>query len=156
MPAEGLQVNRYDKAIKLMTERFTRDCPISVATMDGTQPYVRTVDGYYEDGAFYVVTYTLSTKMKQIAANPQVAVCGEWFTALGVGENLGHVLDERNAAMMAKLREAFAAWYSNGHVNESDPNTCLLRVRLTTGVLTDQEKKYSDWRYCIDFANQSA
>ena len=32
--------------------------------------------------------------------------------------------------MMEKLRKVFAGWYTNGDVNESDPNTCLLRIRL--------------------------
>jgi uncharacterized pyridoxamine 5'-phosphate oxidase family protein len=38
---------------------------------------VRTVNSYYEDGAFYVVTYALSGKIKQIQKNANVAVCGE-------------------------------------------------------------------------------
>ena len=149
-------MNRYDDAIKIMNERFGRDMFISIATMDGNRPSVRTVDGYYEDGAFYVVTYTLSNKMRQIEANSEVAVCGEWFTAHGVGENLGHVRDGRNAAIMAKLREAFAMWYNNGHVNEDDPNTCVLRVRLKNGVLVDHEQKYGAGRYEVDFVNRTA
>lgn len=42
----------------------------------------------------------------------------------------------------ALLRAAFAAWYANGHTNEADPNTCLLRVRLTDGVLFAEGKRY--------------
>ena len=149
-------MSKYDDAIKIMIERFARDCLISVATVDGACPYVRTVDGYYEDGAFYIVTYALSRKMKQIEANPEVAICGEWFTAHGIGENLGYVRDESNAAIMAKLREAFAAWYGNGHVNEDDPNTCVLRIRLTNGIIIDQEKKYGEWQYKVDFVKRTA
>lgn len=149
-------MNRFDDVERLMDERFGHDNPISVATLDGNRPSVRTVDGYYEDGAFYAVTYALSGKMRQIQANPQVAICGEWFTAHGVGENLGHVREERNAAMMAKLRAAFAEWYENGHVDESDPNTCLLRIRLTDGVLNDQEKRYGAWQYSVDFVGRTA
>jgi len=149
-------MGKYDDAIKIMTERFGHDSLISVATVDDMRPYVRTVDGYYEEGAFYVVTYALSSKMKQMEAHPEVAVCGDWFTAHGIGENLGHVRDERNAAIMAKLREAFAAWYSNGHVNEDDPNTCVLRIRLTNGVIIDHGKKYGEWQYSVDFVNRTA
>lgn len=125
------------EAAPLMAERFGHDTLLSVATLDPetNRPCVRIVDAYYEDGAFYVVTYALSGKMKQLAVNPQAAVCGEWFTAHGVGENLGHVLAPENAAMMDKVRNAFAAWYDNGHTNEADPNTCLLRIRLTDGTL---------------------
>jgi len=149
-------MTKFDSAIKIMSERFAHDSLIAIATTEGTRPFVRTVDAYFEDGAFYVVTYTLSNKMKQIAANPDVAVCGDWFTAHGIGENLGHVLAEDNAAMMAKLREVFSAWYTGGHVNEEDPNTCLLRVRLTNGVIIDNDKKYGEWRFEVDFANKTA
>ncbi len=34
--------------------------------------------------------------MEQKKKNPEVAVCGEWFTAHGIGENLGYVRDEKN------------------------------------------------------------
>ena len=141
-----MSINRYDEAIQILTERFGRDREISVATLDRNRPAVRLVNGYFEDGSFYVVTYALSDKMRQVNDNPEVAVCGEWFTAHGVGENLGHVLDGRNAGIMVKLRAAFAGWYGNGHTDESDPNTCVLRVRLTDGVLFNQGTRYD-----IDF-----
>lgn len=144
-------MERYEKALQILSERFGRDTLLSLATAEDNRPSVRIVDGYYEDGAFYVVTYARSGKMKQIQSNPEIAVCGEWFTAHGVGENIGHVRDERNAAVMGKLREAFAAWYNNGHVNEDDPNTCILRIRLRDGVLFDHGTKYE-----IDFVNATA
>jgi general stress protein 26 len=131
-----------EKALSLMTERFGQDTLLSVATTDGNRPSVRIVDAYYEDGAFYIVTYALSGKMKQIKINPTVGVCGEWFTAHGFGENLGHVLLPQNAVMMAKLRAVFAEWYDNGHTNESDPNTVLLRIRLTDGILFHHGEKF--------------
>jgi len=148
-------MGKYDDAVKIMTERFSHDCLISVATVDGGKPYVRTVDGFYENGAFYTVTYALSKKIKQIQANPEVAVCGDWFTAHGIGENLGWVRDERNAEMMKKLREVFSSWYKNGHVNESDQNTCLLRIKLSNGDLIDNDKKYGEWLFKVDFINKT-
>ncbi|MDE6596651.1 MAG: pyridoxamine 5'-phosphate oxidase family protein, partial [Oscillospiraceae bacterium] len=70
---------------KIMEERFGKDSIIALATVENGTPYVRNVDGYYEDGAFYVLTHVLSYKMKQIEKNPVVAIAGEWFTAHGVG-----------------------------------------------------------------------
>jgi len=78
--------------------------------------------------------------------NPEVAVCGEWFTAHGAGENIGHPRDVKNAELMSKLRTVFAEWYDNGHTDENDPHTCILRVRLTEGILFSNGKKYE-----IDF-----
>lgn len=130
----------------ILAERFGKDSLIALATVKDGIPHVRTVDAVYIDGAFYVVTYGLSGKMQQILKNPVVALSGEWFTAHGIGENLGHVLLPENKAVMDILRAAFAAWYGNGHTNEEDPNTCLLKIKLTDGVL------FADGtRYDIDF-----
>lgn len=126
----------------IMMERFGKDSLIALAMVDNGIPSVRTVDAVYIDGAFYVVTYLLSAKMRQIAKDPTVAVCGEWFTAHGIGENLGYVLREENRAVMEILRIAFAAWYDNGHVSETDINTCLLKIRLTDGVLFSNGTRY--------------
>lgn len=134
------------KAQEIMNERFQKDSLIALATLDGDKPSVRTVNSYYEDGAFYVITYALSNKMKQIQKNSTVAICGDWFTAHGVGENLGHILDEKNAKIIAKLRAAFAEWYNNGHTNEADPNTCILCIHLTDGILMNHGTRYE-----IDF-----
>jgi Pyridoxamine 5''-phosphate oxidase. len=143
------------EVLSIMTERFGHDTLLSLATIvtcnsiDKTRPAVRTVNSYYEDGAFYIITYALSNKMKQIEACSEVAICGDWFTAHGIGENLGYVRDEKNAKIMTKLRAAFAEWYDNGHTDESDPNTCLLRIRLTDGVLFHHGTKYE-----IDFSKK--
>ena len=137
-----------DKISAILDERFgnNRDNLIALATLDGDSPAVRAVDAYYQDGCLYTVTYALSGKMQQIARNPKVAICGDWFTACGVGENMGHILLPENATLAEKLRAAFAAWYSNGHTNEADPNTIILRIRLTDGVLF-----HHGTRYEIDF-----
>lgn len=135
-----------NEAIKIMNERFHHDCLIAIATVSDGIPYVRTVNSYYEAGCFYTITHALSGKIRQIAEHPTVAICGDWFTAHGIGENLGWIRDERNIVIANKLRAAFASWYDNGHTDETDPNTIILRIRLTNGVLLSNGKKYE-----IDF-----
>ncbi len=155
-------MNKYEEAMKLLDEKLgNKDGLISLSTIalqpgaDGrSRPAARLVDAYYEDGAFYTVTYATSGKMREIAQNPEVAVCiiVENFTADGIGENLGWVCDEKNAKMMAKLRTIFAAWYYQAN-NDEDHNTCLLRVRLTKGLWNDAHKGI---RNEIDFINKTA
>ena len=130
----------------IMDERFGHDNLIALATVDGASPAVRTVNAYYEDGCFYTVTYALSGKIQHIAKNPQVAICGDWFTARGFGENMGHILLPENADMADKLRKVFSEWYGNGHINEADPNTIILRMKLSEGVLFNHGTRYD-----IDF-----
>ena len=96
------------KPEEILKQRFGKDSLIALATVENGIPHVRTVDAVYIDGAFYVVTYSLSGKMQQIEKNPTVAISGEWFTAHGVGENLGHVLLHENKEIMDILRAAFA------------------------------------------------
>lgn len=134
------------KAQEIMNERFNHDTLIALATIDEDKPCVRAVNSYYENGSFYVITYARSKKMKQIQKNSTVAICGDWFTAHGIGENLGHILDKKNDEIASKLRVAFAEWYNNGHTNENDPNTCILLIRLTDGVLFSHGTRYD-----IDF-----
>ena len=54
---------------RLMTERFGIDDVIVLTTLEDGIPYVRYVNAYYENGAFYGITYGLSNKMRQIEKN---------------------------------------------------------------------------------------
>ena len=138
------KLNERTEAILLA--RFGKDSLMGLATCADNIPYVRTVDAYYENGAFYVLTYALSGKMQQIARNPVVALSGDWFTAQGKGVNLGYFGKPQNAAIAQKMRKVFAAWIDNGHNDFSDENTCILRIDLTSGVLFDNGTRYE-----IDF-----
>ena len=134
--------NIPQEAEAVLLERFGKDSIISVATTIDNIPYVRNVDAFYEDGSFYVLTYALSNKMKQIAANPSVAISGFWFTAHGTGYNLGYFGKAENAEIAKKMRTVFSAWIDNGHNNFDDVNTCILRIDLTEGVLFTPDARY--------------
>ena len=126
----------------ILLERFGRDSIIALATSANNIPSVRSVNAFYEDGAFYVLTYALSGKMQQIQQNPVVAISGDWFTAHGMGENLGWFQRPENAHLAARMRQVFAAWIDNGHNNFEDTNTIILRIRLTHGVLFSHGTRY--------------
>ncbi len=131
---------------QIMNERFGKDSVIALATVENGIPYVRNVNAYYEDEAFYVITYGLSAKMRQIAHSPVVSVAGEWFTAHGTGENLGYFGNPENAEIAGKLKKVFAEWIDNGHNDFGDVNTCILRIKLTDGILLSHGTRFE-----IDF-----
>ncbi|MBW4844823.1 MAG: pyridoxamine 5'-phosphate oxidase family protein [Lachnospiraceae bacterium] len=154
-------MSNYEEGLKLIEEKFGngKDNIISLATIarepgaNGMpRPVVRSVDAYYEDGTFYVVTHGKSNKMQQISQNSEVSVsgCFEMFTANGVGKNLGWVLDPKNAEIRTKLRTAFSEWYDMAN-NEKDENCCFLAIRLTKGTLN-----INHWEklYHMDFVNK--
>lgn len=100
------------------------------------------MNAYYENGAFYVITYALSNKMQQIEKNSNVSVCAEWFTARGKGENLGYFGKADNAEIAGKLKKEFAAWIDNGHNNFEDENTIILKIKLEDAVLFSYGTRY--------------
>ena len=130
------------EAEKVMIERFGKDTVLALATAEHEVPYVRNVNAYYEDGSFYIITYALSNKMKQIEKNPNVAITGDWFTAHGKGINLGYFGKEENRRIAEKLKIAFAEWIDNGHNNFDDENTIILCVELTDGLLFSHGTRY--------------
>lgn len=154
-------MSRYEEGLKIIEERCGngKDNLIALSTIalepnaDGKpRPYVRDVDAMYEDGVFYITTWAKSTKMQQIAKNPEVAfaVCGEWFSGNGIGENLGWVLDPKNAELRAKLRRTFAEWYDDAN-NEQSENCIILAVRITRATVL---KDHGAVRYDMDFVNK--
>ena len=116
------------EAEKIMIERFGKDTVIALATVEQEVPYVRKVNAYYEDGSFYIITYALSNKIKQIEKNPNVAIAGEWFTAHGKGKNLGYFGKEENRTIAEKLKSVCAQWIDNGDNDFDDENTIILCV----------------------------
>jgi len=154
-------MNKYNDEMKRLDEKCgNKGGLISLSTIaqapnaeGNCRPDARIVSALYEDGAFYTVTYATSNKMQQIAQNAEVAVCVivENFTARGIGENLGWVCDEKNAEMMAKLRVAFAEWYDEAN-DDDDRNTCLLCVRLTSGLWYNA---HTGEKTAIDFVNKT-
>lgn len=129
---------------EILKERFSKDSLMALATVDAEGiPWVRTIDAIYYEGSFYTITYALSNKMQHIRCNSTVAISGEWFSGHGIAENLGHVRLESNNEIAEKLRAAFAAWYDNGHTNEEDPNTVILRIKLIDGILFANGIRYA-------------
>lgn len=105
-------------------------------------PYVRYVNAYYENGAFYVITYALSNKIKHLENNPVIAIAGGWFTAHGKGINLGYFGKEENHRIAKRLKEVFSEWIDNGHTDLEDENTVILCVELTDGLLLSHGTRY--------------
>lgn len=132
-----------EKHIEILNERFSKDSLMALATIDiNGAPWVRTIDAIFYEDSFYTVTYALSNKIKHIESNPNVAISGEWFSGHAIGENLGHIKSAQNQKIADKLRSAFSAWYNNGHINEDDPNTVILRMKLTDGILFSNGTRY--------------
>ncbi len=157
-------MSKYENAMKLMDERLGNDKEevIAIATISlssnssgNPRPAVRMVCAYYEEGVFYVSTDAKKNKMLQIEKNNEVSVCGfDWYAFHGVAENLGWVKEEKNAKIRAKFKKVFD-WF-NEVGDEDNPSSIVLRISLTEGTIIDNENKYGEGQYQIDFINKTA
>ena len=130
------------EAEAIMAQRFGKDTVLALATALGETPHVRSVNAYYENGAFYIVTDSRSQKMAQIRQNPRVAVAGEWFTGHGHAEDLGPFDRGENRDIANTLRQVFASWLMNGHTDPAAEETHILRVTLRDGLLLSHGTRY--------------
>ena len=157
-------MSKYENAMKIMEERSGngKEEVIALSTISlssnaagNPRPAVRMVCAYYEDSVFYVSTDAKKNKMLQIEKNNEVSVCGlGWYAFQGRAENLGWVKDEKNAEIRAKFKKIFD-WFDEVG-DEDNPNSIVLRISLTEGTITDNEKKYGERQYEIDFINKTA
>ncbi|MDV3426211.1 MAG: pyridoxamine 5'-phosphate oxidase family protein [Bacillota bacterium] len=142
--------NYFDEAAEVMRELYGKDTVISLATVNGDKAGIRMVNAYYKENAFYITTYALSNKIKEISKNPNAAINHSLLVAHGIGENLGHPLDEQNKALREELKRVFVKFYDK-HVDEQDKNTCILKISLTDALVFAH-----DYKYIINFESKTA
>ena len=70
-------MSNWEDSLQVMEELFAKDCQFALATVKDNVPSVRVVDTFYDDGAFYIVTYSKSQKAQEIASNENVSLCCE-------------------------------------------------------------------------------
>lgn len=143
-------MNYFDEAVTVMKDLYGHDVAMSLATVNGDKANIRIVNTYYKDNVFYITTYGLSNKIKEIAKNPNVALNHNLLVAHGIGENIGNPLEEHNRELREELKQVFFNFYDK-HVCEEDPHTCILKI-----VLTDAFVFANDYKYIIDFEQRTA
>ncbi len=144
-------MDNYQKAIQEMISLFGRDHQFCLATFSGDVPSQRFVDTYFDGGSFYVVTYALSQKVKELSANPNVSLCGRRMHSFsGRAYNIGHPLAPENAAIREKLVKVFGSWYFL-HNNEQDVNMCYIRIDPLRGFF-----HRDGFGYSVDFVSRTA
>ena len=143
-------MNYFNEAIMVMKELYGRDVAMPLATVNEDKANIRVINAYYKENAFYIMTYSLSNKIKEITKNPNVALNHNLFVAHGTGKNIGNPLDGKNRELREELKQVFCAFYDK-HVCEEDTNTCILKINLTDSLVFAH-----DYKYFIDFKHKTA
>lgn len=143
-------MNVYEEGLGVLETLFAKDYQFALATSNDNIPAVRFIDTFYDNGAFYIVTYGKSQKVKEIENNPVVALSKDLYHFTGIARNIGHPLSKQNLKIREKLIKIFEPWYF-AHNNENDENLCYIRVDLKNGLF------YKDGTgYKVDFDSKTA
>lgn len=131
----------YEESLKILSELYGKDSYFVLATAKDNIPSQRVVDIYYEDGAFWIVTYASSKKVKELDENPNVSFCNNFTNFKAKAYNVGHPLKEENKEIRETLTKVFAPWYF-AHNNEKDEHMCFVKAELTSGFFHTKGKGY--------------
>ena len=141
-------MNYFEEAVAAMKQLYSKDIPMSLATVRGGKPNARFVDLYFDGASSYLVTTRTSQKCEEIKENPMVALNYQLFVAHGVAYDIGSPLN--HPELREVLRKEFAPWYAK-HVDENNPDTCIIKIALTDAIVFLNGMKYK-----VDFSRQEA
>ncbi|WP_238859477.1 pyridoxamine 5'-phosphate oxidase family protein [Clostridium sp. YIM B02569] len=145
-----MKITSYENSLNILEVLFAKDYQFALATSNDNISSVRFVDTFYDNGAFYIVSYAKSQKVQEIEKNNKISMCNKLYRFTGIAHNIGHPLLEKNYGIRAKLIKAFEPWYFK-HNNENDENMCYVKIELKQGFF------YKDGTgYKVDFENRQA
>ena len=122
-------MSKYDDAINLMEERCGNDKEIVLALA--------------------TISHT-----GHVSGTPVSVASLDWYSLQGYAENLGWVKGENNAQIRSKFSKVFD-WFAEVG-DEDNRNSIVLRITPTKGTIIDNDRKYGESKYEVDFINRVA
>jgi len=127
----------------ILKEKYSDDTILLIATAKDNVPSVRSVDTFYHDGSFWIVTDLSCSYVKEIQSNKHVMISDGghnrfWCNA----EVAGHPLDEGNKAIREVFMKVFHNWYKEVN-NEELKSVCYIKVTPHKGYVHKDKLGYS-------------
>lgn len=129
--------------LDILSERYGQDTILLIATAKDNVPTVRSVDSFYYDGSFWIVTDTRTNYVQEILSNTYAMISDAghnrfWCEA----EMVGHPLDDKNLAIREVYMKMFHHWYKEVN-NEELKTTCFVKVTPYKGYLHKDKQGYN-------------
>lgn len=135
----------YQESIvpKILAERYCNDTILLVVTAKDNVPSVRSVDSFYYDGSFWVVTDLRCNYVQEIKSNKHVMISDGghnrfWCNAIVAG----HPLDEGNKEIREIYMKVFSHWYAEVN-NEELESVCYVKVTPYKGYVHKEKIGYT-------------
>ena len=133
---------KESKVLEYLKDRYQYDTIMLVATANNNVPSVRSIDTFYFEDSFYIVSDLSSTYVKELSNNQEVMISDgahNRFSCKAIV--LGHPLEEHNK----QIREVFLrifSWYKEVN-NEELESVCLIKATPYKGYFHKDRIGYS-------------
>lgn len=131
------------KIYEMIQERYSQDTVLLIATASDNVPSLRSVDTFFYEDSFWIVSGLEANYVQEIKNNP--------FTMISDGGHnrfrceavvTGHPLDEQNLEIREVFLQMFHHWYKE--VNNEDLKTvCYIKVTPYKGYFHKDKVGYS-------------
>jgi uncharacterized pyridoxamine 5'-phosphate oxidase family protein len=138
------KTNYKDSGInEILEEKYCNDTILLIATAKDSVPSVRSVDSFYHDGSFWIVTDTRANYVKEILNNKKVMISDAghnrfWCDAMVTG----HPLDDKNKSIREVFLTVFKNWYKEVN-NEELSSVCYIKATPYKGYVHKDKTGYS-------------
>jgi len=129
--------------LDIIQEKFQNDSIVLVVTAKDNVPTVRSVDSFFYQGSFWIVTDLNCNYVKEIQSNPYVMISDGghnrfWCKAYVTG----HPLDVVNKDIREVFLKVFHHWYKEVN-NENIPSVCYIKVTPYKGYVHKDKIGYT-------------
>lgn len=129
--------------IEILKEKYSNDTILLIATAKDNVPTVRSVDAFYYNGSFWIVTDLRCNYVKEIQSNGHVMISDGghnrfWCNAVVAG----HPLDDNNKDIREVFMKVFHNWYKDVN-NESLKSVCYIKADPYKGYIHKDKVGYS-------------
>jgi general stress protein 26 len=128
---------------EILVERYFNDTILLIVTARDNVPSVRSVDCFYYEGSFWIVTDTRCNYVKEIQSNKNVMISDGghnrfWCNAIVAG----HPLEEENKAIRDVYLKVFHHWYKEVN-NEELETVCFVKATPYKGYVHKNKIGYN-------------
>ena len=128
---------------EIIKEKYSEDNILLIATARDNVPSLRSVDSFYYEGSFWIVTDLRCNYVKEIQNNENVMISDGghnrfWCKASVVG----HPLEAHNLAIRDVFMKVFHNWYEEVN-NEKLDSVCYIKVTPYKGYIHKDKKGYT-------------
>ena len=129
--------------LNIINEKYQHDTIMLIATCKDNVPSVRSVDCFYYDGSFWIVTDLRTNYVKEIQSNENVMISDGghnrfWSKAIVTG----HPLTPENQSIRKVFLKVFHHWYEDVN-NENLETICYVKVTPYKGYIHQDKQGYA-------------